>query len=66
MKTATKVSHKTIINKLAQFGLNPGEWQIAPGHFFDKVLLIHKRDPEFQLIGACGRKGLQRLELFSI
>ena len=67
MKSANqKVSQKTLVAKLAQFGLNPREWQIAPGNFFDKVLLIHKRDPEFQLIGAWGAKGLQGLELLSI
>lgn len=65
----TQVStQKTLVEKLIQFGLDPHDWVIADGSqgFFNRLLLINKRDPDFRLIGEKGRKGWKNLQLLSI
>lgn len=64
--TATQTKKKSLIEKLIQFGLDPQEWIIANENFFDTLLLVNKRDPDFKLIGEKGPKGWKSLQLLSI
>jgi hypothetical protein len=67
MQTTTiQKKTKTLIEKLIQFGLDPHEWTIANEGFFDTLLLINKRDPEFKLIGEKGPRGWKTLQLLSV
>ena len=63
---ATQTKKKSLIEKLIQFGLDPQEWIIANENFFDTLLLVNKRDPDFKLIGEKGPKGWKSLQLLSI
>lgn len=63
-----KTQKFTLIQMLTQFGLDPAEWLIDSNGkgFFDKLLLVHKDDPNFRLIGEKDRKGWKSLQLLSI
>lgn len=57
-----------LLEKLSVFGLNPQEWDLADqGHgFFTTLLLVHRQDPQFRLLGTINQKGWQKLEVLSI
>lgn len=57
-----------LLEKLSVFGLNPQEWVFADqGYgFFKTLLLIHREDPQFRLLGTINKKGWQKLEVLSI
>lgn len=57
-----------LLQMLVQFGLDPAEWLIdnSVQGFFDTLLLTHKQDPEFRLLGHLGPKGWKNLQLLSI
>jgi hypothetical protein len=58
----------SLVQKLTQFGLDPEEWQIASDGqgFFNTLLLVHKTDPTFRLLGEKTKKGWKNLQLLSI
>lgn len=68
MQTAATTKKKTLVEKLIQFGLDPQEWIIENEGkgFFNTLLLINKRDPEFKLIGEKDQNGWKGLQLLSI
>ena len=68
MIATQETKKKTLVEKLIQFGLDPHEWTIAnEGRgFFNTLLLVNKRDPDFKLIGEKGRSGWKNLQLLSI
>ena len=63
-----KMYKSNLIQKLTQFGLDPKEWSIESNGkgFFNTLLLTHKEDPQFRLIGEKGQTGWKKLELLSI
>ena len=63
------VSQKTsLLEKLTQFGLDPGEWTIDRNGqgFFNTLLLVHRADPSFRLLGEKNKKGWTRLQVLSL
>jgi hypothetical protein len=68
MITVPQKKKKTLVEKLIQFGLDPHEWTIANEGkgFFNTLLLVNKRDPDFKLIGEKDRRGWKNLQLLSI
>ncbi len=63
-----KTQKYNLIQMLTQFGLDPEEWLLDSNGqgFFNMLLLVHKEDPNFRLIGEKGRKGWKNLQLLSI
>jgi hypothetical protein len=57
-----------LVQKLTQFGLDPEEWQIdnEGQGFFNTLLLVHKDDPSFRLLGEKTKKGWKNLQLLSV
>lgn len=57
-----------LLEKLSVYGLNPREWDLADQGrgFLSSLILIHKKDPQFRLIGTVGKAGWQKLEVLSI
>ena len=57
-----------LLQKLTQFGLDPDEWSIAGNGqgFFNTLLLVHREDPSFRLLGEKNNKGWTRLQVFSV
>ncbi len=68
MKPVPTQKKKTLIEKLIQFGLDPQEWIIENegSGFFNTLLLVNKRDPEFKLIGEKDQLGWKQLQILSI
>jgi hypothetical protein len=63
-----KTQKYNLLEMLTQFGLDPKEWAIDSNGkgFFNTLLLVHKEDPQFRLIGEKGRKGWKKIQLLSI
>lgn len=63
-----KTQKYNLLETLTQFGLDPKEWILDSNGkgFFNTLLLVHKEDPQFRLIGEKGRKGWKKLQLLSI
>ena len=63
-----KTQKYNLLEKLTQFGLDPQEWLIDNNGkgFFNTLLLVHKEDPSFRLIGQKSKKGWKDLQLLSI
>ena len=59
---------RNLLQKLTQFGLDPAEWSIAGNGqgFFNTLLLVHREDPSFRLLGEKDQKGWTRLQVLSV
>lgn len=51
---------------LNEFGLNPEDWQFAESENTEKVILIHRLDPHFKLVGHVGDDKWKSLQILSI
>ena len=47
-----------LLNQLSLYGLNPTEWLVLRQAEIEQVVLCHKQDPDFKLIGSFKRDAL--------
>lgn len=50
---------KQILSDLTQFGLNPSDWQLSPFKAKHEILIQHKKDPTFSLLGVLDTKSTE-------